>query len=176
MPKCKKCDSKFPSSVIIEGKKRNIGARVYCLDCSPFGAHNTRQLDIREPGVTYANCARCGVKAEGDKEAVKETFYIKSDGRPYSYCKVCWNNIRKEKFVSNKSQAVEYLGGSCQICGYSKCHEALEFHHKDPTKKDFGISKYRGVDIERIKPELDKCVLLCANCHRETHAGLHEIS
>jgi hypothetical protein len=85
------------------------------------------------------------------------------------YCKVCWINIRKDKFRDNKKQAVEYLGGCCEKCGYSKCMAAMEFHHKDPTQKEFSISKHRGVGIEKIKPELDKCMLLCANCHRETH-------
>ena len=70
-----------------------------------------------------------------------------------------------------KVRAVEYLGGKCCNCGYSKCIDALEFHHKDPTKKDFGISK-KGVPRkwEALVLELNKCILLCANCHREEHA------
>jgi hypothetical protein len=68
--------------------------------------------------------------------------------------------------------AVNYKGGGCQFCGYDRCIEALEFHHLDPTLKDFGIS-YKGYtrSWERVKEEIDKCTLLCANCHREVHAG-----
>lgn len=69
-------------------------------------------------------------------------------------------------------QAVEYLGGKCRVCGYSKCDKALEFHHIDADGKEFGISqdgKTRSWD--RIEKEIAKCVLLCANCHREVHAG-----
>lgn len=72
-----------------------------------------------------------------------------------------------------KIKAVEYLGGECKICSYSKCITALEFHHNNPLEKDFSISSdgsTRG--WERIKPELDKCTLLCANCHREVHFNL----
>jgi 5-methylcytosine-specific restriction endonuclease McrA len=72
-----------------------------------------------------------------------------------------------------RRRAVEYKGGSCEICGYDRCIEALEFHHLDSSKKDFGISS-RGYtrSWEKVREELDKCILLCANCHREVHAGL----
>ena len=66
--------------------------------------------------------------------------------------------------------AVEYKGGCCSICGYDGCIEALEFHHIDPSEKDFGISsKGYTRSWERVKEEIDRCVLLCANCHREVH-------
>lgn len=69
-------------------------------------------------------------------------------------------------------RAIEYKGGSCKICGYKKCFDALEFHHQDPFGKDFSISsKGYTRSWERVKSELDKCVLVCANCHREIHAG-----
>jgi len=68
--------------------------------------------------------------------------------------------------------ALEYKGNRCAICGYSKCLKALEFHHLISDKKDFGISE-KGYtrSWEVIKKELDKCILLCANCHREVHEG-----
>lgn len=69
----------------------------------------------------------------------------------------------------NKERAIEYKGGKCQICGYNKCNNALEFHHVDPSKKDFHISKNMNKSWEKIKNEIDKCVLVCANCHREIH-------
>jgi hypothetical protein len=72
-----------------------------------------------------------------------------------------------------KEMAIEYKGGKCICCGYNKCPGALEFHHTDPDGKDFSISN-KGVtrSWEKIKKEIDKCVLVCANCHREIHAGL----
>lgn len=69
--------------------------------------------------------------------------------------------------------AVEYKGGRCENCGYDRCLGALEFHHLDPTKKDFNISsKGYTRSWERVREELDKCVMLCANCHREIHVKL----
>jgi predicted HNH restriction endonuclease len=69
--------------------------------------------------------------------------------------------------------AIEYGGGSCRICGYQKCNRALSFHHKDPSKKDFGLSA-QGLTRAwaKTKSELDKCILVCANCHMEIHEGL----
>jgi hypothetical protein len=60
-----------------------------------------------------------------------------------------------------RRKAVEYKGGRCQICGYDRCVEALEFHHLDSLQKDFGISS-RGITRSwtRIQEELDKCILL----------------
>ncbi len=69
--------------------------------------------------------------------------------------------------------ALEHKGSKCEICGYDRCLEALEFHHLDGDGKDFGISD-RGYTRSwaRIKEELDKCILLCSNCHREVHTGI----
>jgi hypothetical protein len=71
-----------------------------------------------------------------------------------------------------RRRAIEYLGGKCQRCGYAECPEALDFHHRDAARKDFGISS-RGYtrSWDRVRAELDKCDLLCANCHREIHAS-----
>jgi len=72
-----------------------------------------------------------------------------------------------------KHRAIDYLGGSCERCGYKRCKDALEFHHRDSTEKSFSVSKAM-VHIrswEAIRAELDKCDLLCANCHRELHAA-----
>jgi hypothetical protein len=69
-------------------------------------------------------------------------------------------------------QAIQYLGGKCQICGYAACPEALNFHHVRPRDKLFEISR-RASSFQAIQKELDKCELLCCRCHCEVHAGLH---
>jgi 5-methylcytosine-specific restriction endonuclease McrA len=165
MPKiCKKCNSSFPYSKKIDGKIRNFGNRKFCLDCSPFGSHNTRTLKITQ---THKVCSDC------KEEKELSQFYYKTSGYPYCYCKSCMSKRRVSYYKNNKRKAVIYKGGACQACGYAKCDAALEFHHRNPEEKDFSFSRFKGVSIEKVKPELDKCVLLCANCHRETHQGLH---
>ena len=79
----------------------------------------------------------------------------------------------KKRRKSVRLKAVAYKGGRCQLCGYDRCPEALEFHHPDETKKEFGVSSGGYTrSWEKVKLEIDKCVLLCANCHREVHAGI----
>lgn len=72
-----------------------------------------------------------------------------------------------------REMAIEYKGGKCSICGYSKCIAALDFHHINPSEKEFGISqKGFSRSWDKVKTELDKCQILCANCHREIHETL----
>lgn len=90
-----------------------------------------------------------------------------------SYCKPCTSSealLRQRKF---KAKCIEYKGGKCEICGYNKFQGALEFHHRDPTQKDFQLSKAKSWTFnERVKNELDKCQILCSNCHKELHNEL----
>ena len=72
-----------------------------------------------------------------------------------------------------KQMVIDLKGGKCQFCSYNTYNGALDFHHIDEDKKEFSLST-RGLtrSWERIKNELQKCVLVCANCHREVHGGI----
>ncbi len=74
-----------------------------------------------------------------------------------------------------KALAIEYKGGKYQLCGYSRYQGALELHHRDPKEKSFGIGE-KGYtrSWDSVRCELDKCILLCANCHREVAAGIQQ--
>jgi hypothetical protein len=61
------------------------------------------------------------------------------------------------------------------VCGYSRCIRALKFHHIDPTQKDFTISRVTK-SWDKVKSELDKCILVCGNHHDEIHEGLIDIA
>lgn len=88
-------------------------------------------------------------------------------------CLKCQTEATQKRRDKVKEMSIEYKGGKCSICGYNKCAGALEFHHLDPSQKDFGISaKGYTRAWEKVKEELDKCILVCANCHREIHAGI----
>ena len=68
---------------------------------------------------------------------------------------------------------MKYKGSKCQICNYDKYQGALDFHHLDPNEKDFSIGEATSrVLNSKIKAELDKCILVCSNCHRELHGGI----
>jgi hypothetical protein len=72
-----------------------------------------------------------------------------------------------------KQKLIDYKGGHCEMCGYDKCNRALQFHHKNPEEKDFQISG-KSLSFEKLKSEVDKCILVCSNCHCEIHDGLIE--
>lgn len=80
---------------------------------------------------------------------------------------VSWRQRTKQKLV-------DYKGGKCQICGYNRWVGNLAFHHRDPSKKDFTITA-KTIAFDKLKTEVDKCVLLCHVCHGEVHAGLISI-
>lgn len=108
----------------------------------------------------------------------KDLFYkTNTTGILSSKCKECTKKVKYDTSTYVKMKCVEYKGGKCSICGYSKCIKALEFHHLDPSQKDFSITKARELSWdnqnERITKELDKCILLCSNCHRELHSSLN---
>lgn len=79
----------------------------------------------------------------------------------------------KKRRKKIREMAIRYKGGKCVFCGYSKYAGALDFHHVKDANKNFGISaKGYTRSWERVKKELGKCILVCANCHREVHAEI----
>lgn len=107
--------------------------------------------------VTIKKCTK-----HGDTEHV---FY---SGR--WRCKKCTIEYDKAKRHRIKEKLVEYKGGKCEICGYDKCLNALDFHHKNKEEKSFALNSANyNRSFEELKKEVDKCVLVCANCHREIH-------
>ena len=95
-------------------------------------------------------------------------------------CKSCARLASNASYVKNvipkKTKFIEYKGSCCELCGYSKYQGALEFHHKDPTKKDFHVSDAYCKPWDEVKIELDKCSLLCSNCHKEVHGGVSHLA
>ena len=91
-------------------------------------------------------------------------------GKMRSMCKKCHGKDIARRMIEAKEKAIDYKGGKCEHCGYNKYRGALEFHHKDPTQKD--PQGLRKMNLEKLFAEVDKCVLLCSNCHREEHARL----
>ncbi len=87
-------------------------------------------------------------------------------------CKRCQSaRTKKANRLKLKEKALLYKGGKCSKCGYDSCVGALEFHHIDPKSKIFNISKDAlAKPWEDVRKELDKCILVCANCHREIHS------
>mgnify|MGYP001589285892 CR=1 FL=1 len=109
-------------------------------------------------------CSKCGVQKGLDCFHLKKT-----ENRLSSWCKDCFYKLQKTRWIDRKIKAVELLGGKCSICGYDKNLASLNFHHINPTEKEFGWPKLKEQKWESIVKELKKCSLICANCHCELH-------
>lgn len=104
-------------------------------------------------------CKRCSKEIKPNK---KNKIYNKN------YCVGCLVSVRRNKL---KERAIQYKGGKCQNCGYNKCKRALTFHHLDPSKKTFELNSNNmfAMAWKKVEEELNKCILLCSNCHFELH-------
>jgi len=119
-------------------------------------------------------CGKC------EKEKSLDDFYVifkRGSHQHMHWCKKCINDKSRERERATKKKAVALMGGKCVKCGYSKCISALEFHHIDPENKNRARSSYgapRTWGWKRYWEEVSKCILLCANCHREEEERLSE--
>lgn len=167
---CKNCDNIFlrEKSNIRKGKPN------FCsLKCS--GIYNSTiksnlPLKTKKDYTNGKKCPNCTLL-----KPLNEFYKRRNKTEPSVYCKICTNvqtSIRQRKL---KQKCVEYKGSCCSICGYNQYQGALEFHHTDPSQKDFNLSKVRTTSFnDKIRVELDKCILLCSNCHKETHDKMRD--
>lgn len=163
---CKACSKEFNSTIVVNNKRRNLANRLYCFECSPWLAHNTRPIlsteekeKLKEKGLKKeeficSNCSRLTIK-DRDK------------GNRGNICNSCVTNKRRYEI---KNKAIKYLGSICIDCKNTFEDCVYDFHHLDPKEKDFQISSAHCRSWEKIKKELDKCALLCSNCHRTRHS------
>jgi hypothetical protein len=162
---CGKCGKKIPSSAWIDGRKKtNLQHRRYCLECSPFGSRNTRRLEqVRRSEELDITCRTCGKPLSPNQRKGRR----------------CWNCCFAERAENRLDRAYAIVGDRCWRCGYTRGRAGrriLDFHHVDRTEKRFQLDARHVVNLawDRVLLEMKKCVLLCANCHREVETGLVE--
>ena len=98
------------------------------------------------------------------------------DKRTYADRRAYLTKFVTERRRKLKNALVKYKGGSCIICGYNKSSWALDLHHINPKKKSFELNvKGLSRSWDLLIKEADKCVLICANCHREVHSGITQL-
>lgn len=111
-------------------------------------------------------CTKCGI--------TKKVSEFRKDSRRLSglqsWCIPCGSTAKKNKRKENKQKAVDYKGGCCKRCGIvSTCLDIYDFHHVNPNEKEDSLNRLMNSSWEYIVTELDKCDLLCSNCHKITH-------
>lgn len=115
-------------------------------------------------------CVVCGNKLKGNQKKFCSK-YCKT--KFYSGIKYHTNYSAKqdEEGTKIKYRYILKMGGKCSVCGYDKNLSALTFHHVNPEEKEFTLTSraFNRTTEETIEKELNKCVLLCQNCHHEIH-------
>lgn len=174
MPNLKDLTGQRFGKLTVIQRASNRGNKVYWLcecDCG-------NQKEIRGSSLTSnvtKSCGKCNNPNISPKNKEKECpichkkFMTNINNRKYCYdCSPSTGDSGAFRKRAIKHQLVLYKGGKCEICGYNKCEAALQFHHLNPEEKEFQISD-KDLSMEEMKKEVDKCQLLCANCHAEQH-------
>lgn len=112
-------------------------------------------------------CTKCGKELPLDQFNWRD----KSKGTRRSECKTCHNNYMKQKY-KEKQVVVQELKAqcSCAKCGDKRGY-VLDYHHINPNDKEEGVARMvsNNYTLDKVYSEIEKCVVLCANCHREFH-------
>lgn len=141
-----------------------------CLNChleqhavdEDVGRQKTRRSET--PNEAGRRCTNCGRVYTHDYR----------QGHTRRLCNSCRSNRGgREARHSLKRRLVEIKGGRCESCGYSRCLRALCFHHVDSEFKRFAIAGSHLRSLETLREELDRCLLLCRNCHAIVHDDLY---
>lgn len=169
-------------TVIKKAPSRNKHTYWLCqCDCGNF-------KEIQTTHLTNGSIKSCGCLANNnstfsdlteERECIlcKEKFIPNNSLRKYCYnCSpIGLSSADRQRHSKRilKHKLIQYKGGKCQKCGYDKCEGALQFHHRDPKEKEFTLSQVNlnntNFSIDIMYKEVDKCDLLCANCHAEIH-------
>ncbi len=157
----------------------------YCFECSADTLCSTCRKEPREAGsAKLTQCRACRKLSVDNCHKAAVAARLAADlcprcGKfpPIEGTKRCisCSDKRKGEGKANRSnvkaRCVLYLGHSCKDCGYIAQHlDVYDFHHRDPNSKEFNIAHALSVPWSEVVAELDKCDLLCANCHRVRHA------
>ena len=118
--------------------------------------HKAVRLGLFRPRLTHNR-----PKNVRHREIYDRNYYLRFKEKIY--------RRKRNRIINYKREVVNLLGGKCQNCGYSKCLAAFDFHHKELNKEEDISIMLNNNSKEKILKEAEKCILLCANCHRELH-------
>lgn len=118
---------------------------------------------------SYETCQYCEVKTINGNKYCSNKCKQKSHYHSRKDKNVYFNQFKRS--IKRKALLIEQRGGKCEICGYNSNLSALEFHHTEPKNKLFSLNirQLSNKSLQSIIKESEKCILICANCHREEH-------
>jgi hypothetical protein len=179
---CTGCNRELPFSEFWKRKSAPDGYEWKCRGCAKKVVEKNfaSKPHVEPPPKGFKRCPRCtqirpfecfawNAKAKDHRQTQckackREQYLAKGHSRVTERTKA--NRTAIQKFVDEYKMAA-----GCMVCNYKRCPAALDPHHRDPGEKEFSIgsAKARNVSLEKLRIELEKCDILCANCHRELH-------
>jgi predicted nucleic acid-binding Zn ribbon protein len=155
---CQNCKAAIP---VVDGVKPCATKKKrFCSRSCSASYHNS----TNPKRVLQVKCRTCGTPVRSTHKFCSKE--CRDSARPEARAEGGRRVVAYRQRV--KMRAVEAKGGKCERCGYSKSLYALTFHHRNPAEKGFSISG-SSMSWAKVKAEIDKCDLLCHNCHAEVH-------
>ena len=173
---------RFGSLIVVSKVKSRNGKTYWLCQCDCGNQKEVQTSHLMSGAIKSCGCQFDPIKNFGETEREKQCPICKEYFLPNNamrkYCFNCIpNGLSSKERIHHfdhliKHKLVQYKGGKCEKCGYNKCEGALHFHHLNPEEKEFTISNINfgnEFDMEKLYQEVDKCSILCANCHAEEH-------
>lgn len=144
-----------------------------CRECRSLQERTRRRCQKIQKDKIIKICNKCG--KENPHRFISDSRNT-NGGYYQKHCQYCHNATSVIRYRELKMQAINYLGNKCFDCGIQdSCIDIYDFHHRNPEDKKYSIGilcKNKSIlSFDDIKEEIDKCDLLCANCHRKRHSG-----
>jgi hypothetical protein len=202
--KCTGCDEVKPVTEFYRNKKARDGRRWECKACSRKAARGYVKLNANRVVIelpTEQRCSSCRIVKPADQfhknKTTKSGLQCECKRCIYTRLNTDEERAKRRKYQKDyrkrnpeyaekqRRQSLKYQANmkemrrhvkakGCMICGYSQCLSAIEFHHIDGKRKETQVSL--ATSPQKLRAEMAKCVVVCANCHREIHEGMHTIT
>ncbi len=142
----------YPKNISLEELSKRLNKTIESIQ------HKATRMNISRPRFVFADKSSYAKP----RKIIDKIYYEKNKEKVYQR-----KMARRKKL---KIEMINLLGGKCSICGYNKCLDALDFHHQ--KDKEGHIATFiKNESRQKVLKEVKKCILLCANCHREVHHG-----
>ena len=169
---CSKCKEDKSISQFNKHKGKKFGVRGYCKACQAESekVYRSKLKDTTVSLPEFKICNSCGLTKS------KDDFWKRGrspDGLRW-FCKSCCANTPEyieKTYRATKRNFVVLAGGCCQRCGYQEFLPGLTFHHINRKEKGGPVSSLTYGNFEVARQEIDKCILLCSNCHLAFERG-----
>jgi hypothetical protein len=141
----------YPKNIPLSEISNKIGKSLRAI------SHKAARIEISRPRYPSNQLSK-----RQPRKVIEQRYYLKNKEKLYEK--------KRNRINKRREELKKMSGGKCKICGYNKCLSALEFHHNSGEKEGHVSKLIMDFSMQKSLKEIKKCILLCANCHRELHS------